>query len=74
MKRLNTQKFFRALFILITFIAIYIISISIANNLIVTPIVNYLSDVETARIFVSCILGWFCLSILFNLIVERKSK
>ena len=74
MKRLNTKRFLRSLFILISFIIIYIFCISISNNFIVTPIVNYLAEFETARIFVSCILGWFGLSTIFNLIVERKNK
>lgn len=74
MKRLNTKRVFRTLFILFTFIIIYILSISIANNFIVTPIINYLSESETSRIFVSCILGWLGLSSIFNLIVEGKKK
>ncbi len=74
MKGLKTKKIFRSLLILITFIMIYIISISIANNLILTPMVNYLAKVETARIFVSCILGWYGLSSLFNMFVEGNRK
>lgn len=74
MKRLNTKKILKNLFIIITLILTYMFCVSIANNLILTPIVNYLAEAETARIFVSCILGWFCLSTLFNIIVEGKNK
>ncbi len=74
MKKINTKRVLRTLFILISFIIIYIFCISIANNLILTPIINYLADSETSRIFVSCLLGWFGMSTLFNLIVEGKSK
>ena len=74
MKRLNAKRVLRTLFILITFMLIYILCISITNNLIVTPIINYIAEVETARIFISCILGWFSLSTLFNIIIERKDK
>ena len=74
MKRLNTKRIFKTLFILVSFILIYIICISIANNLILTPLVNYLVEEETARIFVSCILAWLGLSSLFNLIIEGKGK
>ncbi len=74
MKRLNTKRIFKTLFILITFFIIYIFCISISNNLIVTPLINYLAESETARIILSCILGWFGLSNLFNLIIEGNNK
>ena len=74
MRKLTPKKIFKTIFILISFIITYIICIAIANNFIVTPLINYLSDSEIARIFVSCILGWFGLSTIFNILVEGKSK
>lgn len=74
MKRLNKKRVVRSLLILVPVIGALLIGIFLAHNFLVTPIVDFLSANDFARLFIACIVSWFLLSMLFNRTFERGEK
>ena len=76
MKKINTRKIIRSsLFIACLTFSLFI-GFLISINFIVDPIIYWLASTEAARIFISCILSWLGVSILFDLFYKhyRRSK
>ena len=74
MKRLNKKRVARSLLLAITVIGVWLIGIFIIHNFLVTPVINFLSANDSARVFIACIVSWLALSTLFSLLFERGRK
>ena len=71
MRRLNSKRLIRALFVLSVLIVFLLIALFISLNFIVDPIIYWLASTEVARIFIACIVAWLGMSILFDLFYQR---
>ena len=71
MKIFNTKKIIRALLVIAWLTFSLFIGFLISINLIVDPIIYWLASTEGARILISCILSWFGVSTLFDLLYKR---
>jgi len=71
MKKFNTKKIIRALFVIACLTFSLFIGFIISINLIVDPIIYWLASTEGSRIFISCILSWLGVSTLFDLFYKR---
>tara|TARA_Y100001968_G_C19181270_1_gene630543 strand:- start:308 stop:598 length:291 start_codon:yes stop_codon:yes gene_type:complete len=74
MKSLNSKKVIRAFLVVASLILSLLIALFISINFIVDPIIYWLASTEGARVFIGCILSWFCLSTLFDLFYKRYKR
>ena len=74
MKNFNTKKIIRALLVIACLAFSLFIGFIISINLIVDPIIYWLASTEGARVFISCTLSWFGVSILFDLFYKRYRR
>ena len=74
MKHLNTQKIFKALFVLSGLVLALLIGVLISINFIVDPLIYWLASTEAARIFIGCILSWLGVSKIFDLYYKSYKR
>tara|TARA_Y100001968_G_C19040852_1_gene564412 strand:- start:297 stop:593 length:297 start_codon:yes stop_codon:yes gene_type:complete len=74
MKRLNSKRIIRSLLVFLALIILLLIFLFISHNFIVNPIVYWLASTEGVRIFISCILSWIGLNIVFNFFYKRYKR
>tara|TARA_Y100001968_G_scaffold329146_1_gene377826 strand:+ start:2170 stop:2463 length:294 start_codon:yes stop_codon:yes gene_type:complete len=74
MKRLNSKRVTKALCVISALIASLIIGFLICINFIVDPIIYWLASTEGARLLIACILSWFGVSTLFDILYERYKR
>ena len=71
MKNFKTKKVIRAIIVISCLALSLFVGFLISINLVVDPIIYWLASTGGARAFISCIISWFCVSILFDLFYER---
>ena len=74
MKFLNTKKKIKAVVVIVCLITSLLIGLLISINLIVDPIIYWLSSTEGARIFIACIISWLGVSKFFDLYYRRYKR
>lgn len=78
MKRLNSKRLVRALLVVSALVVSLLIGVFISLNFVVDPIVYWLASTEGCRIFIACILSWFGVSKMFDMVYKyykhRKKK
>ena len=74
MKHLNSKKILRFLLVLSCLILSLLIALLISLNFVVDPIIYWLASTEAARIFISCILAWLGVSIIFDVLYKRYKR
>ena len=74
MKFLNTKKKIKAVVVVFCLITSLVIGLLLSINLIVDPIIYWLSSTEGARIFIACIISWLGVSKFFDLIYKRYKR
>ncbi len=74
MKHFNTKKIIRALIVIACLAFSLFVGFLISINLIVDPIIYWLASTEGVRVFISCILSWQGVSILFDLFYKRYRR
>ena len=67
MKRVNSKRIIRSLFVFGGLIVFLLISLFISLNFIVDPTIYWLASTETARFFIACVVAWLLVSTLFDL-------
>ena len=74
MKRLNSKRFVRALFVVLGLIVFLLSGLFISLNFIVDPFVYWLASTKGARIFIAWLGSWFGVSILFDLFYKSYKR
>ena len=71
MKPLNKKKLVRGIIVILIIIFLLVLLIFLSLNLIVEPITYWIASNEKARVFISCILGLYLFTLLFNLFYRK---